>query len=102
MDIKSLNNSLANARVDNNVRNSDKANSANAQAETNNKTTDKVTLTSFSAQVAELEKKALSSSNNNEARIAELKKAIGSGEYQVDSQKVAGKLLEAEIFFSKI
>lgn len=102
MDIKSINNPLAGARTAENIKNSDRTNINNNNAEVENKSTDKVTLTSFSSQIAELEKKALNSTNNNESRIAELKKAISAGDYQVDSQKIAGKLLEAEIFFSKI
>lgn len=102
MDIKSLNNALVGTRVDNNIKSSDKTNNTNTGAETPAKATDKVTLTSFSSQIAELEKKALNSTQNNEEKIAELKRAISSGEYQADSQKIAGKLLESEAFFSQI
>lgn len=99
MDIKNLNNNLVGARNDN-LRT---ANAPAAQTENDSAKklqTDKVTLTSTSSQIRELEKRANQATHNNEARIAELKQAIEDGSYKVDAQSIAQKLISTELLLS--
>lgn len=102
MDIKNLNSSVISGRNnDSSVKHSDaggKASQASAAVETNS---DKVTLTESLSQIAQLEQKAKSAPTDNAERIAELKAAINDGSYQVNSQKVAEKLLQTEQLFAR-
>ncbi|WP_029407144.1 flagellar biosynthesis anti-sigma factor FlgM [Thiomicrorhabdus sp. Milos-T2] len=63
--------------------------------------TDKVTLTDFLSQARELETKSQDVNVDNSEKIAALKAAINDGSYQVDSQKVAEKLIQTEALFAK-
>lgn len=99
MDIKNINQSLVNNRLNDSANNSPKGNAASNPSSTS-KSTDKVTLTDVSSQVNGLEKKAAASDIDNSARIAELREAIKDGSYQVDAEKVANKLIQTEVLLA--
>lgn len=103
MDIKNLQNGLNNARNTDALKAQEKINTTgNLDTEKSSKApTDRVTLTSVSSQIRELEKRAAAANTNNEARIAELKKAIADGTYKVDAEKIADKLIKMEVLFAK-
>jgi negative regulator of flagellin synthesis FlgM len=100
MDIKNINNNLVNnTRFNENSKAAEKP-SASAQ-ESNKAPADKVTLTSLSSQIREIEKRAQTANSNNDARIAELKKSIQDGSYKVDAASVADKLINTELMFTR-
>lgn len=99
MDIKNINSSLVNNRLNESSQQAAKnPNAANLKASEN--TTDKVTLTSVSSQVKNLEEKAANSVIDNQDKIAALKTAIKDGSYQVNAQSVANKLVQTEVLFA--
>lgn len=102
MDIKNLQNNLS-ARANENLRVQDKINAKlENNQEANKAPSDRVTLTSMSSQIRDLERQASSASMDNKARIAELKQSIAEGRYQVNAEKVADKLIQTELLFSKV
>lgn len=99
MDIKNINQSLVNNRLNDSANNSPKSNTSSATSN-GSKETDKVTLTDVSSQVSNLEKQAAASNIDNSARIAELRESIKDGTYQVDAEKVANKLIQTEVLLA--
>ena len=103
MDIKNIQNNLANSRANETYKTQDKATAGQGSTAENTEKpqTDRVTLTSMSAQLRELEKRAAAANVSNESRIAELKQAISDGTYKVDAAKIADKLIKTEMLFAK-
>lgn len=97
MDIKSLNPSLVNNRLNDAGRNPEKPNAGlnNSSAGTA-KSSDKVTLTTISSQVKDLEAKAADSKIDQTARLESIKAAIKDGSYQINTQNIAAKLIQTE------
>ena len=54
--------------------------------------TDSVSLTNEAQQLQQMQKSLSASTTGNESRVESLKKAIASGEYKVDSERVAKKM----------
>ena len=101
MDIKNLNNNLVGSRSHEQPKLADKTPS-NGNVDNGSKSpSDKVTLTSLSAQIRDIEKRAASAQSSNEARISELKRAIDDGSYKVDASRVADKLITTELMFAR-
>lgn len=102
MDIKTINQGVANSRQSDAIKNQERAQSSQASsAGTQSTPTDKVTLTSVSTQLKDLELKANLSNVDNSARIEELKASIKDGSYQVNAEKVASKLIQTEVLFAR-
>lgn len=99
MDIKNINTSLVNNRLNDSGQQAAKGERA-THSQTSDKSTDQVTLTSVSAQVRNLEQKAANSNIDNQDRIDSLKAAIKDGSYQVNSQNIANKLIQTEVLFA--
>jgi len=99
MDIKNINASLVNNRLNDSSQQAAK-NPSSANLKTSDKSADQVTLTSVSSQVKNLEEKAANSSIDNQGRIEALKAAIKDGSYQVNAQSVANKLIQTEVLFA--
>lgn len=103
MDIKNLQNNVANARANDALKAQEKLNTkSEGSSETAKPQGDRVTLTNMSSQIRELERRASMSSIDNQARIAELKQAINNGSYQVDAEKIADKLIKTELLFGRV
>lgn len=104
MDIKQVNNSVFNGRTnDTALKNGKDVNSDGASSSKNiDGSADRVTLTQNFSQITELEQKAKSAPADNAERIAAIKAAIADGSYQVNSQRVAEKLLQSEQFLSQL
>jgi flagellar biosynthesis anti-sigma factor FlgM len=64
---------------------------------TSTSTEDTTTLTSTSASVQSLTQIALQPLSSRAEKVAELKQAVNSAEYQLDSAKIAEALSSAEI-----
>lgn len=58
--------------------------------------TDSVLLTTQAKNLKELQKKSSTSSGINQSKVNELKKAIASGNYKVDADKLAANLANFE------
>lgn len=99
MDIKNLTNSVLPSRSNDQVKAPTKE--LNEHTNTANNSVDKVTLTDFLSQTRELEAKSQDVQVDNSARIAAIKSAINDGTYQIDSQKIAEKLMQTEVLFAK-
>jgi len=69
---------------------------ANNSAQVKNVARDSVSLTPQAQQFKELQKKAASAPVIDQKKIDELKKAITSGEYKVDSEKLMKNMLAYE------
>ena len=57
---------------------------------------DSVSLTPQAKQLSELQKKAADAPVVNQKKVEELKKAISSGEYKIDPQKLAASIADFE------
>jgi len=62
---------------------------------------DKVSLTSTAARLKELEQRLSDQAPVDTRRVNDMKNAIASGEYQVDADRVADKMIEFESSFDK-
>ncbi len=65
-------------------------------AQQNNGSTDSVSLSSAGQAIAKIEANLVSSSEVNESKVAEIKAAIASGQYSVDSSAIADKMLDQD------
>ncbi|MBL6688722.1 MAG: flagellar biosynthesis anti-sigma factor FlgM [Pseudomonadales bacterium] len=71
---------------------------AKAAADLSNRATktDTVTVTTAAEDLIEMEKQLSSLSNADDARIANIKAQVQAGSFQIDSAKIAEKLIEQE------
>jgi negative regulator of flagellin synthesis FlgM len=110
MSINNINNGSPKATVDNQklsqqqqALSNDNAQKASAQkSATANVRQDSVSLTSSAQQLSQVQRKGVEAPVNQE-KVDRLKKAIQSGEYQINPESLAQKIstLEAEIFGTK-
>lgn len=73
----------------------DGASSDNKSSDTSS-TDDRVTLTNTAARLQDIEQKLNSSSSVDAEHVAAVQKAISSGEYTVDADRIADKMLSFE------
>lgn len=92
---------MVQSRSPDSVKAPNKDASENSSTAASQSSSDKVTLTQVFSQVSNLEQKARSVDIDNSVRIAELKSAIQDGSYQVDAERVADKLMQAEALFAR-
>lgn len=101
MDIKNLTNSVGAGRANDPVKAQERnAGQANPSAKPAGND-DRVTLTDVLSQARDLEVKSQDVKVDNSERVAALKAAIQDGTYQVNAQRVAEKLVQTEVLFSK-
>ena len=110
MSINNINNGSPKAPLDNQklsqqqqTLNNGNAQKANAQkAATSGARQDSVSLTASAQQLSQVQRKGVEAPVNQE-KVDRLKKAIQSGEYQINPESLAQKIstLEAEIFGTK-
>lgn len=80
---------------------SQRATGTEAPAEkTSSASGDAVSLSAKGQKLAQLETSVSRHSGVDEAKVAAIKQAVESGQYQVDSQAVSQKMLEADNQFS--
>ncbi len=110
MNIKNISQNIANAAQNDAARRVEEVRAQNAKnpspASEQSKTiatvsSDKVTLTATSQQVKSLEKKVDEARVDNSEKIKALKLAIENGEYEVDTDAVAKKLMQTEFAFAQ-
>ncbi|HFD32073.1 MAG TPA: flagellar biosynthesis anti-sigma factor FlgM [Gammaproteobacteria bacterium] len=78
-------------------------NEAKQSSETENSSAqaDRVTLTNTASRLQDIEQQLSNASSIDSARVAEVQSAIANGEYNVDSDRVADKMLAFEDFMNK-
>ena len=89
-------NVLTNAKQQNVDLQRDNANTQAAQSATPKAASDSVSLTPQAQQLKTLQDKAQQSPGFDGDKVAELKKAITEGKYQIDSEKLAKNLADFE------
>lgn len=62
---------------------------------------DRVTLTNTASRLKDLENQLNNSSSVDSARVAEVQNAISNGDYNVDADSIADKMLAFEGFMNK-
>jgi len=75
--------------------------SQTSQDESSAATGDRVTLTNTASRLKNIEQQLNSSSSVDSARVAEVQSAISNGEYNVDADRIADKMLAFEDFMSE-
>ncbi|MGB6189507.1 MAG: flagellar biosynthesis anti-sigma factor FlgM [Aeromonas molluscorum] len=104
MAINNINN-LAGNRVQNNTGNSQssvaKSTNGGQDARATQVKVDSVSLTSEAQQLQQVQKNLNSASTGNESRVESLKKAVASGQYQVNNDAVAKKMFSFEAKLEK-
>ncbi|MDX1353486.1 MAG: flagellar biosynthesis anti-sigma factor FlgM [Thiomicrorhabdus sp.] len=100
MDIKNLTTNVAASRNNDSVKQPIKELDQNSTQSTG-MPTDKVTLTGVLSQVMDLEIQSKNVNIDNSDRVAALKAAVQDGSYQVNTQKIAEKLIQTEALFAK-
>ncbi|WP_166376883.1 flagellar biosynthesis anti-sigma factor FlgM [Pseudoalteromonas sp. Z9A4] len=89
-------NALTNAKQQHVDLKKDNANTQTAQTPSPKAVSDSVSLTPQAQQLKTLQDKAQQSPGFDSEKVAELKKAITEGNYQVDSEKLAKNLADFE------
>ena len=89
-------NALANAKQQKVDLQKDNANTEAAKSATPKVASDSVSLTPQAKQLKSLQEKAQQSSGFDSAKVAELKKAIIEGKYQIDNEKLAKNIANFE------
>lgn len=62
---------------------------------------DRVTLTDTASRLKDIEQQLSKGSSVDNARVAEVQSAINSGDYNVDADRIADKMLAFEDFMNK-
>lgn len=110
MNIKNISQNITNAAHNDTARKAEEVRAQNAKnpspASEQSKAAatvsgDKVTLTATSQQAKSLEKKMDEARVDNSEKIKALKLAIEKGEYKVDTDAVAKKLIQTEFAFAQ-
>ena len=71
-----------------------------SQSETSSSAADRVTLTNTASRLQNIEQQLSDASSINNARVAEVQSAITSGDYAIDSDRIADKMLAFEDFMN--
>ena len=72
-----------------------------SQGEGSSVTGDRVTLTNTASRLQNIEQQLNNASSIDTARVAEVQGAITSGDYNVDADRIADKMLAFEDFMNK-
>jgi len=71
-------------------------NGSNTSSKLSSNTTDKVSLTSTAARLKDIEQRLASQTPIDNNRVNQMKSAINNGEYNVDADRVASKMIDFE------
>lgn len=71
------------------------------QSATPSSTGDRVTLTDTASRLQSIEQQLSNASSIDSARVAEVQSAISNGDYNVDADRIADKMLAFEDFMNK-
>ncbi len=101
-DITNINSNRAQLNSDQSgsIKSRNEAKQENSGANTSS-TGDRVTLTSAAARIRDIEQQLNNASSVDSARVAKVQSAISSGDYNVNSDRIADKMLAFEDFMNK-
>ena len=101
-DITNINSnrSQLNSNQSGSVKSRNEAN-PNSQNETSSAAGDRVTLTNTAARLQNIEHQLNSASAIDSAHVSEVQSAISNGDYNIDSDRIADKMLAFEDFMNK-
>jgi len=101
-DITNINSNRASlsSNQSSSIKSRNEANQDN-QSESSVAAGDRVTLTNTASRLKNIEQQLNSSSSIDNARVAEVQSAISNGDYNVDADRVADKMLAFEDFMSE-
>ncbi|GMR15789.1 MAG: hypothetical protein BMS9Abin31_0079 [Gammaproteobacteria bacterium] len=101
-DITNINSNRAqlNSNQSSSVKSRNEAKQENNTASTSS-IGDRVTLTNTAARLRDIEQQLNNTSSVDSARVAEVQSAISSGDYNVNSDRIADKMLAFEDFMNK-
>ncbi len=71
------------------------------QSATPSSTGDRITLTNTASRLQNIEQQLNNASSIDSARVAEVQSAISNGDYNVDADRIADKMLAFEDFMNK-
>lgn len=101
-DITNINSNRAqlSSNQSSSVKNRNEAKQDNAASDSTSTAGDRVTLTNTAARLKDIEQQLNSASSVDSARVAEVQSAISNGEYNVDADRIADKMLAFEDFMN--
>ena len=101
-DIKNINSNRAqlNTNQNSSIKSNNEASQENA-SESNASAGDRVTLTNTASRLKDIEHQLSNTSSVDSARVAEVQSAISNGDYNVDADRIADKMLAFEDFIAK-
>lgn len=101
-DITNINSNRAqlNSNQSSSIKSRNEAKQEN-QSNSSSSAGDRVTLTNTASRLKDLEQQLSSSSSVDSARVAEVQNAISNGDYSVDADSIADKMLAFEDFMNK-
>lgn len=102
-DITNINSNRAqlNSNQSSSVKSRNEAKQENQSESTATTAGDRVTLTNTASRLKDIEQQLSSASSVDNARVAEVQSAISNGEYNVNADRIADKMLAFEDFMNK-
>jgi len=102
-DITNINSNRAslNSNQSSSVKSRNEAKQENQGENTSTASGDRVTLTNTASRLKDIEQQLSNTSSVDSARVAEVQSAISNGEYNVDADRIADKMLAFEDFMNK-
>lgn len=82
-----------------NIKRDNAKNTENSAASSTASASDKVSLTDTASKLKALEKQLASEPEVNEQRVSDVSDAVKSGQYKVDPERVANKMMDFESSF---
>lgn len=83
------------------VKSRNEATQGSQGGDTSTSTGDRVTLTDTASRLQNIEQELNNASSIDSARVAEVQSAISNGDYNVDADRIADKMLAFEDFMNK-
>ena len=74
----------------------DEATNSSSESTQSESSDDKVSLTSTASRLKDIERQMGSEAPVNQSRVSEVREAIARGEYSVDADRIADKMLDFE------
>lgn len=102
-DITNINSNRAqlNSNQGSSVKSRNEAAKQDSKSESPAAAGDRVTLTNTASRLKDIEEQLNNTSSVDNARVAEVQSAISNGEYNVDADRIADKMLAFEDFMNK-
>ena len=102
-DITNINSNRAslNSNQSSSVKSRNEAAKQDNKSESSANETDRVTLTNTASRLKDIEQQLSTTSSVDNTRVAEVQSAISNGDYNVDADRIADKMLAFEDFMNK-